>query len=154
MAVSIRDSSWRCRRTRPRACMASVILLACHESHLRVSPPPPTLSERLQSHLRGPRLHRKSQCRRARPRECESLLRIFMNVYRAPRFIRGVADIFQWALGAFRSARHAELASVPDDLVRKERPFLARDHLHEILLDFLRVLVARKLQPARNALHM
>ena len=95
-----------------------------------------------------PRLHRKSQCRRARPRECESLLRIFMNVYRAPRFIRGVADIFQWALGAFRSARHAELASVPDDLVRKERPFLARDHLHQVLLDFLRILVARKLQPA------
>src|SRR5438552_11827656 len=31
----------------------SVILLACHESHLRVSPPPPTLSERLQSHLRN-----------------------------------------------------------------------------------------------------
>src|SRR5256885_16955383 len=53
MAVSIRDSSWRCRRARPRACMASVILLACHESHLRVSPPPPTLSERLQSHLRN-----------------------------------------------------------------------------------------------------
>src|SRR5205809_7645699 len=51
MAVSIRDSSWRCRRARPRACMASVILLACHESHLRVSPPPPTLSERLPSHL-------------------------------------------------------------------------------------------------------
>src|SRR6266566_3988023 len=38
---------------RPRACMVSVILLACHESHLRVSPPPPTLSERLQSHLRN-----------------------------------------------------------------------------------------------------
>ena len=71
-----------------------------------------------------------------------------MNVYRAPRFIRGVADIFQWAIDAFGSACRAQLASVPDDLVRKERPFLARDHLHEILLDLFRILVARKLQPA------
>src|SRR5438045_7967541 len=89
-----------------------------------------------------PRLHRKSQCRRARPRECESLLRIFMNVYRAPRFIRGMADIFQWAIDAFGSACRAQLASVPDDLVRKERPFLARDHMHEILLDYFLIIVA------------
>src|SRR3989442_15773425 len=93
-------------------------------------------------------LRREESIVGARPRACEALLRIFVNLYRAPRFIRGMADIFQWASGAFGSACRAQLPSVPDDLVRKERPFLARDHLHQVLLDFLRILVARKLQPA------
>ena len=41
---------------------------------------------------------------------------------------------------------------MPDDLMREQNPFLARNYLHQILLNVLRIVVLRELQPARDAM--
>src|SRR5262245_8067175 len=42
------------------------------------------------------------------------------------------------AMLAVRFAREANAAAVPDDLMGKANPVFLRDHLHQVLLDFLR----------------
>jgi len=80
--------------------------------------------------------------------------RVLMNLDRAPGFVGGVANIFQRAIDTLRLACDAEFASMPDDLMGKENPFLAGDDAHQILLDFLRIIVGRQFQAARNAMHV
>ena len=58
------------------------------------------------------------------------------------------------AVDALGFAGDAELASVPDDLVGKENPFLARDDAHQVLLDLLRVIVRGEFETARDAVNM
>jgi len=77
-----------------------------------------------------------------------------MHLHRAPGLVRGVAYIFQRAVYAFGLAGDAEFASVPDDLVGKENPFLAWDHAHQILLDFLRIVVRGQFEAAGDAVHV
>ena len=43
-----------------------------------------------------------------------------------------------------------ERAAVPDHLVKKIRPAIPRNNPHQILLNFLRVLLLREFQPARE----
>jgi hypothetical protein len=45
----------------------------------------------------------------------------------APGFVDGVTYIFQQAIDALGFAGDAEFASVPDDLMGEQNPFLARD---------------------------
>src|SRR5580704_16389780 len=65
-----------------------------------------------------------------------------------------MAKSLQRAVNALGFARDAQAASVPDDLVREENPFLARDDAHQVLLDFLRIIVCSEFQAARDAVHM
>src|SRR5882672_2090018 len=53
------------------------------------------------------------------------------------------------ALAAFRLARHADPASVPDHPMREVDPLLHRQELHQVLLDFLRIVLPRQLKSAR-----
>jgi hypothetical protein len=62
-----------------------------------------------------------------------------MHLHCAPRLVARVADIFQRTFYALGLARNAQAASVPDDLVGEENPFFARDDVHQVLFDFLRV---------------
>src|SRR5690349_3642327 len=77
-----------------------------------------------------------------------------MPVHRAPRLVFCVADIFQGAIGTFWRAGNAQLAAMPDDLVRNENPLLTRDHIHQIFFDFLRVIILGQFQPPRDAMNM
>ena len=43
---------------------------------------------------------------------------------------------------------------MPDQLVGKQNPFFLRDHLHQILFDFLRIGVARKIEPVGEPGHV
>src|SRR5579884_1496167 len=79
---------------------------------------------------------------------------VLVDFHGAPGFVGGVADIFQRAFGAFWPARDAQLAPMPDDLVRKICPALARDDAHQVLLDFHGLIVPGELQPPRNAMHV
>src|SRR5215467_11867913 len=54
-------------------------------------------------------------------------LRSGMPVHRTPGFIFGMADVLEPAVDALRCASEAQLTSVPDDLVREQNPFFARD---------------------------
>ena len=58
------------------------------------------------------------------------------------RLIFRVAEALEIAFGAPRFARLADLAPVPDQLVGKQNPFFARDHLHQVLFDFLGIGIA------------
>src|ERR1035438_2444248 len=80
--------------------------------------------------------------------------RVLVRLHRAPGFVRGMADIFQCTVDALGLAGDAELASVPDDLVGKQNPFLARDDAHQVLLDLLGISVCREFEAARNAVNM
>src|SRR5271169_2288852 len=53
------------------------------------------------------------------------------------RLVFRVAESFQIAFGAFRLARLADFAPVPDQLVGKQNPFFPRNYLHQVLLDLL-----------------
>ena len=77
-----------------------------------------------------------------------------MQFHRAPGLIGGMADIFQQAVDTFGIARDAKFASVPNDLVSKQNPFLARDNAHQILLDLLRIIVGGQFEAARDAMHV
>src|SRR5664279_4529175 len=77
-----------------------------------------------------------------------------MYLQRAPRLVGGVAEVLQRTIGALGFAGDAQRATVQDDLVRETNPLVARDRLHQVLLDLLRILVFRQLQAARDALHM
>src|ERR1051326_5822057 len=55
-----------------------------------------------------------------------------MYLHRGPCLVRRAADILHRALRAFWLTRHAERASVMDDLVGEVDPFLLRDHLHQV----------------------
>jgi hypothetical protein len=58
------------------------------------------------------------------------------------RLVSRVAEALEIAFGAPRFARLADLAPVPDQLVGKQNPFFARDHLHQVLFDFLGIGIA------------
>ena len=47
-------------------------------------------------------------------------------------------------------ASHADAAPVPDELMGEDDPFILRDHGHQIILDFLGVLVACQVQALRK----
>src|SRR5882762_6706134 len=53
------------------------------------------------------------------------------------RLVFRVAEALEIAFGAPRFARLADLAPVPDQLVGKQNPFFARNHLHQVLFNFL-----------------
>src|ERR1700691_5689184 len=78
---------------------------------------------------------------------------IFMHLNRAPRLVAGVADDLQQAFNAFWLAGNAQLPSVPNDLMREQNPFFARDNAHQILLDFLRIGIDSQLKPTRDAVY-
>src|SRR5262249_43856265 len=50
----------------------------------------------------------------------------------------------------FGSACHAELASVPDDLVGEQRPLFFRDHFHQVLFNFRSVVAFGELEAFGN----
>src|ERR1700731_2827906 len=77
-----------------------------------------------------------------------------MYFHRAPGLIGGMADVFQKAIHALRFARNAELASMPDNLMGEENPLLARDDAHQVLLDFLWIIVRGEFETARDAVYM
>src|SRR6267154_1361137 len=86
------------------------------------------------------------------PERLWSCVLVYLN--RAPRFVGGVADIFQGAIHAFGFSGDTEFASVPDELVGEENPFLARDDAHQVLLDLLWIGVRGEFEAARDAVHM
>src|SRR6267143_2924692 len=61
---------------------------------------------------------------------------------RSDALVFRVAQRFHIALHAFRFARVADPASVPDQLVRKLDPLLLRNNLHQILLDLLGIFIS------------
>src|SRR5579871_5134326 len=69
--------------------------------------------------------------------------RRLMHVDSAPRLVAGVAEIFQRAIDALGLAGITQLAPVPDDLMREQNPFVARDHLHQILLNVFGIVFLR-----------
>ena len=83
-----------------------------------------------------------------------ALLRSPMLFHRAPRLVFGVADILQQTLRALRASRDAQRTPMMDHLVREQRPALARDDLHQVLLDADRIVILRQLQSTRDAMHV
>ena len=81
-------------------------------------------------------------------------VRVLVQVYRAPGFVGGVAEIFERAIDAFGFAGDTQAATVPDDLVREEDPLFARDDFHQVLLDLLRVVVRGEFEAAGDAVDM
>src|SRR3974377_2247458 len=79
-------------------------------------------------------------------------LRRFVNVDGGPGFVGGVAERFDWAVDAFGLARDADGAAMMDDLVGEVDPLVARDDLHQVLLDLAGVGVLRKFEAAGDAL--
>src|SRR5579863_8668926 len=70
------------------------------------------------------------------------------------RFYRRRGKDFQRAIGAFGFAGDAQAAAVPDDLVREQDPFLPRDYLHQVLLDFLGIVLRGEFKATGDAVHM
>src|SRR5215472_4196202 len=68
------------------------------------------------------------------------------------RFVLCVAERFQVAFYALWLARLANPPPMPNDLVRKEDPFVLRNHLHQVLLDLCRILVSRQVQALGDSL--
>ena len=62
------------------------------------------------------------------------------------RLVFGIAQALEVALRALGFASGADTAAVPDQLVRENDPFIHRDDGHQILLNFLRVFIARQVQ--------
>ena len=71
-----------------------------------------------------------------------------MNFYGRPRFIRGMANVFQATLGAFGATGNAHGASMMNDLVRVVDPFFLRNYFHQILLDIFWIVTLGQLQAA------
>src|ERR1700691_2594643 len=77
-----------------------------------------------------------------------------MHLHRTPGLVGGVAEVFEGTVNALGLAGDAKLASVPDDLVRKENPLVAGDNTRQVLLNFLRVIVRGQLEAPRDAVYM
>src|SRR6184192_2663017 len=77
-----------------------------------------------------------------------------MDLYRAPGFVRRMADILEQTIRTLRPPRDAKLSPMPDHLVSEVGPFFARDDLHQILLDLLGIVLARKFQATGDAIDM
>ena len=75
-----------------------------------------------------------------------------MHLDRRPCFVFGVADGLDRAFGALWFASYAQAASVMDDLMAEERPALLRNDLHQVLFDFLGIVVLRELPASRDAM--
>src|SRR5579862_385198 len=58
------------------------------------------------------------------------------------------------ARSALRFPRRADPAPVPDQSMGEADPFFHRQKLHQVLLDFLRIVLARQLKSAREALNV
>ena len=71
-----------------------------------------------------------------------------MDVNRGPSLVRGVAELLQPAIGTLRTARDAELPPVPDHLVRKICPAFAGNDPHQLLFNFLRILLFSQFETA------
>src|SRR5579862_1008110 len=69
-------------------------------------------------------------------------------------FVFRVADLFEVAFQAFRFARLAHFASMPNQLVRKQNPFFLRNHLYQILLHLLRIGIFRQIKSPRYPQHV
>src|SRR5712692_4595743 len=106
----------------------------------------------LKSLIGAPR--RNSQRESRLPSATSSVCRAPVSCPSSNRFVFGVADLFQLAHHAFGLARLADSPPVPDQLMRKLDPPVFRDHLHQVQLNFLGVLVARQIQPVRQTLHV
>src|SRR6266481_4125685 len=65
---------------------------------------------------------------------------------RSDALVFRVAQRFHIALDAFRFARVADPASVPDQLVRKLDPLFLRNDLHQVLFDLLWIFISRQVQ--------
>lgn len=77
-----------------------------------------------------------------------------MHRHRAPGLIGGMAEVFEGAVDALGLAGDAEPASVPDDLVGKENPLFAWDDSHQVLFDFLRIILRGEFEAARDAVYV
>ena len=70
------------------------------------------------------------------------------------RLVLRVADPFEIAFEAFRLARLADPASVPDQLVREKNPSVLGNNLDQIPLDFLGILIPGQIEAIRNPPYM
>src|ERR1700675_4515371 len=68
--------------------------------------------------------------------------------------VLGIAERLEIALEALWVARGANSAAVPDELVREQNPPALWNDLHQVLLDFLRVIVSCEIEPPRKPLHV
>ena len=73
---------------------------------------------------------------------------------RRPGLIGGVTQRLERAVRAARRTRDADLPAVVDQLMREGDPTVLRNELHQVMLDLLRLVVDRKLKPAREAQDM
>src|SRR5215208_298908 len=64
------------------------------------------------------------------------------------------AEVVHDAVLAQRPPRNADPPPVPDEQVRKPRPVLAWDELHEIALDLDGILLLRQPEPLREPAHV
>src|SRR5712691_2433165 len=67
------------------------------------------------------------------------------------RFFRARTQFIQQAFATLRLARDADLAAVVDESMRKDRPLLLRDELHQILFDLHRVVARCQSEAAGDA---
>ena len=67
------------------------------------------------------------------------------------RFVGGVADGGEGALGAEGVARDADFSAKPDDLMSERNPAVLRHQLHQVLLDFFRRLLLGQFQAVGDA---
>jgi hypothetical protein len=70
------------------------------------------------------------------------------------RLVLGIAERLEIALEALWVARGTNSAAVPDELVREQNPPALWNDLHQVLLDFLRVIVSCEIEPPRKPLHV
>src|SRR5579863_1090160 len=77
-----------------------------------------------------------------------------MHLDGSPGLIPSVADVLQRTVHAFRLACDAQFPSMPDKLVSEQDPLVARNHLHQVLLDLRRIRILSKFETARNPSHV
>src|SRR5712691_10277705 len=65
-----------------------------------------------------------------------------------------ITDGFEIAIDATRLAGDAYAATVPDELMAEVNPYFFGDDAHQVLLDFLGVLVLGEIEAAREANHV
>ena len=66
-------------------------------------------------------------------------------------FVFRIADALEITVDATRFAGHADSPAVPNELMREQNPFLLGDDADEVLLDFFRIGISRKVEPLRKA---
>src|SRR5215475_1390446 len=84
----------------------------------------------------------------------ELTLRSFVHFHGRPRIVFRVTQRLDRAIYTLRLSSNAQTPSMMNDLVRVQNPPVARDDLHQILFDLLRVVVLGEFPPPRNAVHV